>query len=194
MSDITPLCPQPSSSSVAESKTSVATSRSLTPPPNKVLQEVSPIPKIPKPATSRRKQSVALLTDSSYIEERKTTATSIVQRDKGKNLAVSKPTKRKLVYKRKNFSSAESIPDETSDSEIEDNECVECLERYEETKSNADWIKCILYGKWLHETCSVHVNLCSFCGKKKKRRLRFTELNTQFHFLKILCLIKLHFS
>ena len=39
-------------------------------------------------------------------------------------------------------------------------------------ESNADWIKSILCSKWLHETCSVHDNLCSLCGRKEKKRMR----------------------
>jgi hypothetical protein len=46
------------------------------PTPNKVLQQVSPIPQIPKAIHSRRKQTAAVLTEADFIKEKEWKATS----------------------------------------------------------------------------------------------------------------------
>jgi hypothetical protein len=44
------------------------------PTPNKVLQQVTPIPQIPKATYSRRKQTAAVLTEADFIKENKTSS------------------------------------------------------------------------------------------------------------------------
>ena len=34
------------------------------------------------------------------------------------------------------------------------NNCIECFENYEQTKSKSDWIQCVMCQCWLHETCT----------------------------------------
>lgn len=45
--------------------------------------------------------------------------------------------------------------------------CIECFENYENTKSKSDWIQCVMCQNWLHETCTLFRNFCSRCGKLK---------------------------
>ncbi|KAG8264870.1 hypothetical protein J6590_107941, partial [Homalodisca vitripennis] len=57
----------------------------------------------------------------------------------------------------------------TIDEFVDDSHCAECLEKYEETKSTADWIKCVKCSRWLHETCSIYSfnGKCGDCGRRE---------------------------
>lgn len=90
-----------------------------------------------------------------------------------------KPAKqKKKINKKKIEDSSEededfhlSVSDEgCSDNE---NECAECFEDYDNTKSTSDWIRCMKCNRWLHESCTIFPNMCRVCGKlteKAKRR------------------------
>lgn len=54
-------------------------------------------------------------------------------------------------------------------SQPKEDHCVECLESYNDSKINADWIKCIYCNGWLHEICTPHENTCTTCGTAKQR-------------------------
>ncbi|KAG8241858.1 hypothetical protein J6590_077127 [Homalodisca vitripennis] len=63
---------------------------------------------------------------------------------------------------------------------VDDFHCAECLEKYEETKSTADWIKCVKCSRWLHETCSIYSfnGKCGDCVRRELSALMFdVELN-----------------
>lgn len=65
----------------------------------------------------------------------------------------------------------EEIPYQESDNEdlkemfMNKEECAECLEDYNTTLDNSDWIKCIVCNHWLHESCSKFPNKCAVCGR-----------------------------
>ena len=52
---------------------------------------------------------------------------------------------------------------------FEENECVECLELYQETTSTSDWIQCVGCFRWLHESCTLYENMCCLCGRLKNK-------------------------
>jgi hypothetical protein len=72
--------PQPSKSTssndYAQSPTESNDHVNAPPTPNNVLQQVSPIPQIPKVTHSRRKQTATVLTDDDFISEKKIKASS----------------------------------------------------------------------------------------------------------------------
>lgn len=53
--------------------------------------------------------------------------------------------------------------------DVEEDECVECLELYSETASKSDWIKCVRCSRWLDESCTLYENLCCLCGRFQNR-------------------------
>lgn len=70
----------------------------------------------------------------------------------------------------KNASERKAIPCSESDSlENSSNVCLECFENYEETKSTADWIQCVMCKNWLHETCTMCGDYCNPCQRLKLR-------------------------
>lgn len=152
--------------------------------PNKALSAISPIPMMPARKNSKRKQSAAILTDPDFIAAKKNTNSvhQIAGKCRSKQSTCNKPkSKKKRRLKKRKISSASSSSSENSsfsvarsgESEFSDeNECVECLEEYEKTNSSADWIKCVICLRWLHETCTIHNNMCSVCGRMEKRKNR----------------------
>ena len=143
--------------------------------PNKAIKIISPIPVVPKPNVSKRKQSGDVITTKKIHRKEK-----IEVRGEKKNISKQKPRSRCSIVPTASSSSSESLLSlqESGDSlTYVENECVECLELYKQTRSTADWIKCVKCGRWLHETCSVYANKCSACGRLENRRLKNSKLN-----------------
>ncbi|KAG8305652.1 hypothetical protein J6590_065572 [Homalodisca vitripennis] len=71
----------------------------------------------------------------------------------------------------------------TIDEFVDDSHCAECLEKYEETKSTADWIKCVKCSRWLHETCSIYSfnGKCGDCGRRERSTER-ERADCPFHY------------
>jgi hypothetical protein len=57
--------------------------------------------------------------------------------------------------------------DEDNHSSSNEDECAECLEKYNKTKSTSDWSQCVNYRKWLHEACGSlrFAGRCGPCGR-----------------------------
>lgn len=59
--------------------------------------------------------------------------------------------------------------------------CVECFEDYSKTSKTVDWICCMRCNNWLHETCTLHLNICNPCKRaelqKKLRHLSLMAIN-----------------
>lgn len=167
--------------------------------PKKLLNKISPIPKMGKPkANNKRKQVAANLTTAAFINQRKEQEESRMKRQK-KNSDVSngkerknsqrRTSNKKSCFKKKlkyessssNSDSDECVPlmdsDESIDVGYDDSECAECLESYSETKSKADWIQCTKCQRWLHETCSIYSynGQCGDCGRAEIRKVRMME-------------------
>lgn len=162
--------------------------------PSKILDEISPVPVLTtNKQTKRRKQSAQILTDSSFIADRKEKrlkAKKVENRKKNKmsektirktsqkadkniakklmtnNLARINCAKRRLVSSSSEEDGAFSTHNSTDDESFDENECVGCLERYENTKSTAEWIQCVECRRWLHDTCTSFKSYCMPCGKK----------------------------
>lgn len=167
----TNVTPQETPNIIIEPQPSTSAECDIT--PGKVLQQISPVP-ILSTTTKRRKQSAAHLTSPNYIKDKKGNKTKIKKDKKLKDKPKDKPLPKKLKLKRKKDSSSSSSEcneemsicsstDEVSD--IDENECVECFEKYCLTQSSADWIQCVRCGYWLHETCSVYKTTCNRCGR-----------------------------
>ncbi|KAG8295034.1 hypothetical protein J6590_089620 [Homalodisca vitripennis] len=82
-------------------------------------------------------------------------------------------TKKRLMFEQSSTSEEddadiELLSDHVSDNE--DDECTECLELYQETTSTSDWIKCMVCGRWMHESCTIYEGKCIDCGRREKRQ------------------------
>ncbi|XP_063226226.1 uncharacterized protein LOC134533020 isoform X1 [Bacillus rossius redtenbacheri] len=147
--------------------------------PNKALSVISPIPVMQARKNSKRKQSAAILTEPDFISGKKSkiSARQTAGKCTPKQLMCNKTeSKGKPRLRKRKISSSSSDSSSFSvacsgQSELsEENECVECLEEYEKTTSSADWIKCVICSRWLHETCTIYCNMCSVCGRMEKRK------------------------
>lgn len=119
------------------------------PTPTKLLQEISPVPKIPALIFSKRRQKAEILTSPCSIEKKKNAKSPKTQPEK-------KASKRKIE------------PAENP------NVCAECWENYFSTKKREDWIQCTKCSKWLHENCTRYKtpesSLCTDCGRDEERK------------------------
>ncbi|XP_055907702.1 uncharacterized protein LOC129942684 [Eupeodes corollae] len=119
------------------------------PTPTKLLQEISPLPKIPALTFSRRRQKAEVLTSPNSIEKKK-------------KIKSPKPQEEKKASKRKIEPAANP------------NVCAECWENYFLTKKREDWIQCSKCSKWLHENCTRYkkpeFSLCTDCGRDEERK------------------------
>ena len=166
--------------------------------PTKVLKRVWPIPSSLKPSTSKRKQSATDITDPVYIHDLKRKQSLRKQNEENKKInqnkrkeamtaktakieqsrSTARGSKRKCNRNLKFESSSSSEEEElvlSSDGvsdEYDENECVECLEHYNETQSKSDWFKCITCRRWLHDTCSIYSELCSVCGRVERKKAK----------------------
>lgn len=154
--------------------------------PSKFLKEIAPVPSIPF-NISKRKQSAIVLTSPEnkvkrqVLSDKKNAKTKTFP--KGSNapgpsgLIAKKPTpkndkrKKKTSYSSSEEESSVDMQFASSDdaSDIEDTDCIECGEHYYSTKSKDDWIQCIVCSGWLHESCTMYLNMCNRCGRQKKR-------------------------
>lgn len=158
MSDIIEVVPPTVPSTEAQSPPRPSTSRQITTPtdketPTKLLEESSPIPKLPN-LIVKRKQFACVLTSPENLHKK----TSKV------NLIKGAAKKRKLAGTRAASSSSQQI--ESSPIEDDKNVCTECWENYYATKKTTDWIKCPLCLKWLHESCTMYSPHCNNCGRE----------------------------
>ncbi|KAJ3639912.1 hypothetical protein Zmor_003240 [Zophobas morio] len=150
--------------------------------PTKILCEISPVPTISVPTKRpRRKQSAQNLTELSYMEERKEKRLKKEEsgkKKKEKQQKMSQSSKTVKTVKKRIFCQESSsdeaddfiVNDTTDDEDLDENECVECLDRYETTSSNSDWIRCNRCMRWLHETCSNYDNTCMRCGRMQQKK------------------------
>lgn len=152
--------------------------------PSRLLREIAPVPTIPI-NTSRRKQSAMILTSPENKAKRQVLADKKLTKTLPKCSSASSTSgvhvqskthclkKSKRGRKPSTSSSEEdsSVVYASSDeaSDIDDDDCFECGEHYYSTQSRDDWIQCIVCEKWLHESCTMYLNMCNRCGRQKKR-------------------------
>jgi hypothetical protein len=129
--------------------TTSATSQKET--PTKVLEAISPIPKLPI-SKVKRKQVAKVLTSDENIAFKKTNKPELIKSSKTK----------KAEKNKKKPTSSGPIADES-------NRCSECWENYFLTTNKCDWIQCQECHKWLHESCTVYTTMCNECGREKIR-------------------------
>lgn len=98
---------------------------------------------------SSRKRHI-ILSSNSETEDKPGTYSKMIE-EKCKDLSVKKNKREK----------------QGSSKHTDENNCIECFDSYENTKSKSDWIQCISCQKWLHETCTLFKNYCSRCGKER---------------------------
>ena len=152
--------------------------------PGKILDSISPIPSKSKGETCRKRgrQLAEVLTSKENILKRKSLLEKKTEalkqkeeRKKTKSLQKNiKAKSRKLRKRELNVSSDSSdsdaenmVLDSDTASENLECECVGCGEIYEQTKSNEDWIECVVCRRWLHEGCTSFTNMCLRCGKRQ---------------------------
>ena len=171
------MSPQPSTSTALQNFTPMLIQENSDLTPGKMLDQVSPPPKIRALESIRRRaQHVStLLTDANNIEQKKQKKKIIFK----SSVPKGKSNKLKLKNrKRKDSSTSESeledltmLDDGDSDNSSENDECAGCGEKYSETTRKDDWVKCIHCEQWFHDGCSKFVNFCDPCGRvatKKK--------------------------
>ena len=152
--------PQPSSSNIQSDKIT----------PTKILQKISPVPKLKTKCTAKRKLNPThLLTEPAYIAEK-------LQQQKKKELNGKKQaTKEKVkdvanvITQDRRIVKRTNTENKGSPVNSDSNRCCECWENYFLTKKKDDWIKCLNCAKWLHETCSPYKEKCVDCGRKLAR-------------------------
>jgi hypothetical protein len=127
----------------------------------------------------------AVLTSSENIERRKAMeekrGKKIERVKEIKQIQIGKRGKNRNKAKKYTISSSEEEEDSSfemdtkdSSSELEEHdetECAGCMEKYQCTSKQEDWIKCMHCSSWFHEHCSKYLNLCDRCEKflAKKR-------------------------
>ena len=148
--------------------------------PGKMLDLMSPIPKINENVSNVKKRGRALaklLTSPEHIAIRKTYKTNLnknkLKETTKKAKMTKKNTQKKLSKKKVVLSSSSESEGELSlkdDSdtpeEWEESDCAGCGENYNVTKKTDDWVRCIICTRWLHESCLRFKNMCDRCGKK----------------------------
>lgn len=176
LSTVTPstsraLSPTPSGSSSFALTTSQPESGPLH-TPTKYLHEVSPVPTLPVSHSKRRKQSAAVLTSSEHIlkcKDAKDKKQKKLERQLNTSKCKSNVTKKKSTeVEEPRAEINETLA--TSADDVDTNDCVECWENYYTTKEKADWIRCKLCHKWLHESCTMYGSMCNTCGRELKRQ------------------------
>lgn len=155
--------------------------------PSKYLQECSPVPKIPVPFYKRAKQSAAILNTKENIESKRAATKGKatpnitcknkppksrigIEKMKGTSKASKKRPRKVSSSSDESMSSISDGTDEShpSDDSNKDSECKECFETYSTTKSNADWVQCLMCKNWLHEDCTMYGDYCNKCGHMKR--------------------------
>lgn len=151
--------------------------------PSKFLKEIQPIPKIPL-SFSKRKQSATELTSPENIFQKK--HKSELNKSKAKNKNSNKKKMEKIKTKNKKQKS-DTFQSDDDDDEIPISElkkkistkptkseepdkkyfCVECFDDYNKTLKTVDWICCLRCNSWLHETCTMHLNICNPCKRNE---------------------------
>lgn len=136
--------------------------------PGKILDIVSPVPKIK--AAVLRKRSKQLCTELTSMEnisekKKKLNSTKKVKPKKIEKKFVKTLTKQS---RKKSSSSEDEEPnyDDSSEASDESDQCIGCGEHYSQTKKTDDWIECMRCKRWVHEGCSKYLNFCDICGKK----------------------------
>lgn len=153
--------------------------------PSKLLENISPVPILPQRNQSKRKQSATNITSDDFIATKRKKITERNKKGKAlahKNVAAKRnqipKTRGKKPPKRRLFEDSVSEEDDddislhgSSSDELnfEENECVECLELYQETTSTSDWIQYVGCSRWLHESCTLYENMCCLCGRLKNK-------------------------
>jgi hypothetical protein len=90
-----------------------------------------------------------VLTEADFIKEKKRKASSRNHKVKTTG-SLKKPDKRKIFSRERDVMLSSSdddsfLPYDSGESEFSDeNECVECLELYQESKSTTNWIRCVV--------------------------------------------------
>lgn len=167
--------------------------------PSKFLQEIRPIPKIPL-SLNKRKKSATLLTSPENITTKK--SKQLPEKNKKQKVANSKKNRKKgkeikKVRSPKSSSGEESDeeslaslrrklsnppPDSCQNDSLSNNKstdancyCVECYENYNLTQKSVDWICCIKCNNWLHETCTLYVNMCNICKRREFKEKKESE-------------------
>lgn len=174
--------------------------------PTKLLNQVSPIPKISKEKPSRRKQTAMVLTHPDVIEQKKKKravskskkcSTSLDKKSKKSETEKKKSKVYQKPFRKSSVKRKIKYEDSTSDEETEmvlassgesdpydENVCAECFEHFLETTSKSDWIKCITCGRWLHESCTLYGAKCNMCArfelKKSKLKKKYRPTNLIF--------------
>ncbi|CAH2091297.1 unnamed protein product [Euphydryas editha] len=163
--------------------------------PSKVLKDIRPIPIIPQYQVTSRKQKTTVLTSPEFMakktklkENKQTQKTTKEKENHGEHTKKKKQViknkrkignnnQRKIKKKKRQPSySSESqeedikIASSSDQTDVEENACVECLEDYNITKRQVDWIQCTRCLKWLHEDCTMYNNLCNKCGRYNVRQ------------------------
>jgi hypothetical protein len=144
--------------------------------PSKVLKKISPIPCLRQNNHSKRRQSASHVTSQLFTERKQQKMPGKTDRRKKRGRPVPKKTvklprlgraKRKILSY-SSGSSKDDLPgpvydDEDNDSSMNEDECAECLEKYNKTKSTSDWIQCVNCRKWLHGSCG-NLRFAGRCG------------------------------
>lgn len=120
--------------------------------PSNYLEDISPVPVLPKSIKKRKKQSGEVLTKRNP-KSKKNIEDYFSSSDQTKPLAV-------------HIKEGKKSP---STSSKESEYCIECCENYYDTSNKADWLKCLGCGKWFHETCTIYGDNCVTCGREKLR-------------------------
>jgi hypothetical protein len=141
--------------------------------PNKVLQQVSPIPQIPKAIYSRRKQTATVLTEADFIKQKKIKASS--RNHKAKTTGSrKKPAKHRIFSKERDVSLLSSdddsfLPCKSGESEFSDeNECMECLERIRKLNLQQTGFGA-LYASGSYMKHAQYIHKCVLFGEDGKR-------------------------
>lgn len=193
IADATPDETQPSSHSSPETQSSASQTprKTIDRPshstetftPTKILQEVSPLPKLPSKKSNIRKQPALELTSPENLERKKSLFRAKEQKEKNKiersmQKAKKGPAERGKT-KRIEYDSSCAGPSNAEDPPSSDtNKCAECWENYFTTKKKDDWLKCIKCEQWLHENCTMYNNLgmCNTCGRDDVRQKNLKKL------------------
>jgi hypothetical protein len=170
--------------------------------PSKVLKKISRIPWLPQNNNSKRRQSAAHLT-SQFTERKQQKMTGKIDKQKKRGTSMPKKTvklprlgrTKRIILSYSSSSSENDLPgpvydDEDNDSSLNEDKCVECLEKYNKTKSTSDWIQCVNCRKLLHEACGnrCFAGRCGLCGRiflrlklqKEQKQVVFVFLSSVF--------------
>ena len=163
--------PVPSTSSRGRTSAVPAASISATPDPcspSKHLHEVSPVPILTATRSNRKRQSAEVLTSPDHLEKCKRLQEK--RKRKGNHSAKKQAKRKRLVEDSDNSDASSPEASDTSRKDVDSNNCSECWEHYYTTKEKADWIRCQVCCRWLHESCTLYGTMCSDCGREKKRQ------------------------